>query len=333
MQADLQVSRAFTKGKKDKNNGENLEQKIILQFMEKVKKFTSQGWKNILKIIIPYLVVVVIFQITGTFLAGIPLIHMMDFQQTPAQSFIINLMSMIGTVGIVWFFTTKVDKKTFKSIGFERISVCKDISLGLIIGFVIMLFGFSILIFTKQLLFAGIKPNLPDLLLSIGLFVFIAITEEVLLRGYILRNLMVSFNKYAALVISAVIFSLMHLANPDVSIISLSIIFLSGLVLGLPYLFTKNLWFPIALHFSWNFFQGPIFGYNVSGMNFYKLIETRYETANIWNGGKFGFEGSVIAILFLMAALTLEYILFRNRKTAGLPKEQQMETELADEGI
>ncbi|MDD4968009.1 MAG: type II CAAX endopeptidase family protein [Paludibacter sp.] len=286
--------------------------------MEQVKRNNSQGWKSVLKIILPYLVVVVILQLIGALITGVDIIHMKDIKQTPVQLLVINFMSMIGSVGIVWLFTTKLDKKSFVSIGFEKVLVGKDILMGLMIGFLIMLSGFSILIFTQQLQFVAFKPDFINILYSIGLFIFVAVAEEVFTRGYILRNLAISFNKYVALIISALVFCVMHLANPNITLISLLILFLSGLVLGLSYLFTKNLWFPIALHFSWNFFQGTVFGFNVSGMKIYRLIETKYTLANSWNGGLFGFEGSILAVLFLIPAIVLIYFIFRNRKTEEL---------------
>jgi uncharacterized protein len=293
--------------------------------MEIVNKGKSQGWKNILKIIIPYLVVVAIFQIVRGLIMGLDLKHMQMKGQTSAQLFVTCFMGMVGTLGVVWLFTTKVDKISFMSIGFDRTKIIKDIALGLAIGFFIMFSGFSSLILTHQLQFVDIKFNALNFVYSFGIFVFVAVSEEVFTRGYILRNLVISFNKYVALVVSALIFSLMHLANPNANVVGLSIIFLSGLVLGLPYLYTKNLWFPIALHFSWNFFQGPIFGFNVSGLNFYKLIETKYATANNWNGGEFGFEGSIVAVFFLLGALTAIYFLFKNRKAVEEPEVEELE--------
>lgn len=294
--------------------------------MEIVNKGKSQGWKSILKIIIPYLVIVGIFELIGGLIVGLDFSHMNANSQTSAQLFVTCFMGMVGTIAVVWLFTTKVDKKSFASIGFDKTNMVKDIVLGLAMGFVIILSGFSILVLTHQLQFIDIKFNALNLLYSVGIFVFVAVSEEVFTRGYILRNLAFSFNKYMALVVSALIFSLMHLANPNANLVGLSIIFLSGLVLGLPYLYTKNLWFPIALHFSWNFFQGPIFGFNVSGLNFYKLIETKYATANNWNGGEFGFEGSIVAVFFLLCALTAIYFLFRNRTAIEEPEVEELES-------
>ncbi len=293
--------------------------------MEIVNKGKSQGWKSVLKIIIPYLVIVGIFELIGGLIVGLDSRHMNANSQTSAQLFVTCFMGMVGTIAVVWLFTTKVDKKSFANIGFDKTNMIKDIVLGLAMGFVIILSGFSILVLTHQLQFIDIKLNALNLLYSVGIFVFVAVSEEVFTRGYILRNLAFSFNKYMALVVSALIFSLMHLANPNANLVGLSIIFLSGLVLGLPYLYTKNLWFPIALHFSWNFFQGPIFGFNVSGLNFYKLIETKYATANNWNGGEFGFEGSIVAVFFLLCALTAIYFLFRNRTAIEEPEVEELE--------
>jgi len=281
--------------------------------METTKTDKSQGWKSILKIFFPYLIVVGIFQVAGMLLAGVDLLNFREFNQSPAQFFVIYFMSMIGTVGIVWLFRIRVDKKSFLSMGFAIDTMNKDMLAGLLTGFALISSGFLVLLFTNQMEFIAISFSAPDLLYSLGLFVFVAITEEVLCRGYILNNLMVSFNRYAALIISAVIFSLMHLANPNANSMGLLNIFLSGILLGLPYIYTKKLWFPIALHFSWNFFQGPIFGFNVSGMEISKLIETKYTTANIWNGGEFGFEGSLLSVILIALALGGIFLLFRNR--------------------
>jgi len=298
-----------------------------------VKSNKSQGWKNILKFVIPYLLVLAIFQVVGMLIAGVDLRHIKETTQTPQQLFITSFISLLGTSLIIWLFRKHVDKKSFLSLGLTRGSVGKDILLGLVIGFVIMLLGFCILIGTNQLQLEKIQFSAVDLLFSFGLFVFVAVSEELLARGYILNNLMVSFNKYVALTISALLFSLLHLANNGVSFTSLAIIFLSGFLLGLPYVYSKKLWFPIALHLSWNFFQGPIFGYHVSGVKIPPLLVTSYKTANIWNGGEFGFEGSLLSVFFLVLALVLVYFIFRNRvvvETEEYPAVEIMTNEGSD---
>jgi hypothetical protein len=87
----------------------------------------------------------------------------------------------------------------------------------------------------------------------------VAVVEETLFRGYVLKNFMESFNKYAALIISSGLFSSMHYFNLDFDLFSFFSLFLAGILFGISYIYTKNLWFPIALHLSWNLFQA-LFG-------------------------------------------------------------------------
>ncbi|MDA9294917.1 CPBP family intramembrane metalloprotease [Flavobacteriaceae bacterium] len=154
---------------------------------------------------------------------------------------------------------------------------------------------------------------MQEILISFLLFTIVAIVEETLLRGYVLRNLMYSFNKYIALIWSSILFSLMHGFNPIIDTFALIELFLAGILLGQSYIHTKNLWFPIALHFSWNFFQTH-FGFNVSGQDTYSLIEFSIVENNLWNGGDFGFEGSWLSIIssIIMIILVERYF----KKTA-----------------
>lgn len=229
----------------------------------------SQGWKNILKLIIPYCFIVGCFQLVGFYFAGLDIANYKTIQETTGQLFIITFFSLVGTLIVVWLFLKYVDRKTFASLGFTKYFFAKDIFTGIAFGFIIMLLGFSCLILAKQTNISSIQFKPIDFILSIGVFVFVALSEELLLRGYILNNLIASVNKYIALSISSLIFSLLHAPNPNFSLLSFIGLFIAGLFFGLAYIYTKTLWFPIALHFSWNFFQGTIFGFNVSGKNTY----------------------------------------------------------------
>jgi hypothetical protein len=107
-----------------------------------------------------------------------------------------------------------VDKKPFYEIGFKNIEPINDIVKGLLLGFSIILLGFVLLYLGKQIEIKNINFNFYSFLSSLFLFVFVAISEELLVRGYILKNLMTSFNNYVALIISSLIFSVIHFGNP-----------------------------------------------------------------------------------------------------------------------
>lgn len=274
---------------------------------------SKQGSRNFLLSIIPYFIFFVSFQFLGAFIANVDITNLQAGQIPSKQFCIITLFSLIGTIIAVWLFKKYIDKETFATVGFTKNDTAKDISLGLLFGFAIMLIGFIILRVTKQISVESTNLNTAELLFTICIFIFVALAEELYFRGYVLNNLMSSFNRITALIISASFFAIVHSINPDFSVWSFIGIFIAGIFLGISYVFTKSLWLPISLHFSWNFFQS-FFGFNVSGINAYSFYDLKYNTETIWNGGKFGLESSVLVFLFQAVAIFLLYLIFRKRK-------------------
>ncbi|MES2560659.1 MAG: type II CAAX endopeptidase family protein [Bacteroidota bacterium] len=131
-----------------------------------------------------------------------------------------------------------------------------------------------------------------------------AIFEEILVRGIIFRILEEKLGSYIALFISAVIFGALHLGNPNSSIAAaVGLALQAGLFLAAAFIFTRNLWFPIAIHFAWNFAQAGIFGASVSGNAISRsLFTTNIEGADWYTGGAFGPEGSIQATVFCLIA-------------------------------
>ncbi len=208
--------------------------------------------------------------------------------------------SMIFTMGIMlWLFMRFIDKQPLIEIGFQTKGRLREFNFGLIMGLVIMAFAYVFLSLIGEIVFENYTFDLQKIFLSIILFIGVSVFEEVIFRGYMLKNLLESFNPYVALFISSIFFSLIHGSNPNVTTLGLCNIFLAGFFLGASYIFTKNLWFPIALHFSWNFFQS-MFGFKVSGMDSYSIIEFTIPENNMLNGGEFGFESSLLSIIILI---------------------------------
>jgi membrane protease YdiL (CAAX protease family) len=143
----------------------------------------------------------------------------------------------------------------------------------------------------------------------------------VLMRGYILNNLMTGMNKYLALLLSSSIFGLLHLLNDGVTVLAMVNLILAGILLGSSYIFTKNLWFPISLHLFWNFFQGPVLGYSVSGMKVNPIFTLSSTGNELFTGGEFGFEGSIVCTVLLVTA-TAAVIGYYGKKTAAAKEVQ-----------
>ena len=278
-----------------------------------------RGWQRVLLIILPFTFIGGIFNIIGSLIAGVDL-NNIDFQNTSEQKVIITFFTLLGTLLVIWAFMKYVDKEKFIKLGFQTKNRLNEFITGIIIGGIIMSIGYLILIQLNEIHFQDIIFNLKEVFLSIIYYIIVAVLEEVLLRGYILRNLMISFNKYIALIISSIIFSLMHSFNPNIDLFALTNLFLAGILLGISYIHTKNLWFPIALHLSWNLFQ-TIFGFNVSGQNSYSLIEFSMTENNLLNGGLFGFEGSILSIIAQLITIIGIIIYYRRQKLTTTPHE------------
>ena len=275
----------------------------------------KKGLINFFISIVPYFIIFGLFQFLGTLIADADVSNIQNGEIASKQFFIIMLFGLIGSTIAVWLFRKFIDKKPFLTIGFTRVHAAKDILLGLLFGFLIMLAGFLLLKATGQISVQSSQFNFKELLFTLGLFVFVAISEELYFRGYVLNNLINSFDRNMALTISALFFAVVHSINPNFSVAGFIGIFIAGIFLGLSYTFAKSLWFPIALHFSWNFFQS-LFGFNVSGMNAYSYFNTKYNVENLWNGGAFGFESSVLSFIFQIIAIGAVYFIFQKRKTS-----------------
>ena len=271
------------------------------------------AWTRVLILILPYLIVVGLFQFFGMLLSGVDVMNP-EFEKTTLQYVAIKWFDLMGTFLLLWLFMKKLDNEPFINLGFQIKNRQKDILIGLGVGLIIMSFGYGILEFFKEIFFVKINFDIKEALITILLFTLVAIVEETLLRGYILRNLMYSFNNYIALMVSSVLFAAMHLGNPNIDLFALFNLFLAGILLGLSYIHTKNLWFPIALHLSWNLFQSFL-GFNVSGLDAYSILEFKIIDPNQFNGGAFGFEGSYLSILAQIITIVGIAIYFEKHPT------------------
>ncbi|WP_108246100.1 CPBP family intramembrane glutamic endopeptidase [Muricauda brasiliensis] len=274
-----------------------------------------KGWQRVLLLVLPYLFFVGIFQFVGMVVSGqeTSVAEVGIQEETTLQRIIVAAFGLMGFLLLISLFMKYVDKKSFLDLGLYFKNNGKDILFGVLAGLLIMGMGYGLLVLFGQLEFKEMNFIGIEFLLTLVLYTIVSFSEEVLLRGYILRNFMESMNNFLALLLSAILFSIMHSANPNISWIGFVNLFLAGIIMGLPYIYTKSLWFPIAFHFSWNFFQS-LFGFNVSGMNSYSLIEFSFSERNIINGGDFGFEGSLLSILLQISLIFTLYFTYRHSK-------------------
>lgn len=144
------------------------------------------------------------------------------------------------------------------------------------------------------------------LLISSLIFIFGAAAEEALFRGYPLQTLLRSLPPWVAVAPPALVFAWIHTGNPNVvrgfTIINTT---LAGVWLSVAYLRTRSLWFPLGLHWSWNWMMGAVLGLPVSGIERLTPAPLLHavDSGPAWiTGGKYGIEGGAACTLTLIAS-------------------------------
>ena len=137
---------------------------------------------------------------------------------------------------------------------------------------------------------------------SLFMFLVVGVGEEVLFRGIVFRMIDDRWGTAVGLIASALIFGFVHISNNNATVwSSLAIAVEAGLLLGAAYKWSGTLWLPIGIHWSWNYFQGPIFGFAVSGNGTQSLITPVIQGSDWLTGGSFGAEASIPAFVLGLA--------------------------------
>jgi len=265
--------------------------------------------------LIVFLVGTGIFQFVGVLMSGIGIDELDKINELDAGVHLIfGLWGLIPLVLFTYLFRKNLDERSIISLGFSLKGRGIDWTMGLVAALVIIGIGSLILLVLGYVEISKLTTNYKVLVLNFLLFVVVALTEEISMRGYVLNNLLSVMNRYAALAITAVLFALMHGLNANITWLSMLNLFLAGLFLGATYIFTKNLWFPISLHLFWNFLQGPVLGYNVSGQVTKSLFSVTPVGNPIINGGDFGFEGSIVCSVLMVLMTAGIFVYYEQKK-------------------
>jgi uncharacterized protein len=232
-----------------------------------------------------------------------------------------QLIELIAVTGSVYIARRWLDKRSFVSLGLELNRwTFVDILVGVVITFVLMGFIYVLMSVLGWLTFKGfawqfdpISIVVKNVLIFFIGFIFVAWNEELLSRGYELQTIASGLNLFWGVVISSAIFGLLHLGNPNATWVSAAGIFFAGIFLAYAYVRTKQLWLSMGLHLGWNFFEGVVFGFPVSGLNIYPLTRIEVHGPEIWTGGAFGPEAGLIVLPALALGILLIYLYTRKR--------------------
>ena len=233
-----------------------------------------------------------------------------------------QLISLVTITLSIFIARRWLDKRSFSSIGlkFDK-KMWTDFLAGIAITFSMMGFIYLIEFSMGWLTFNSFAWNTEsassvtlNLLGVFFVFVLVGWNEELLSRGYQLQNLTDGLNLVWGVVISSAVFGILHLGNPNATWLSAVGIFFAGVFLAYGYVRTNQLWLPIGLHIGWNFFEGVVFGFPVSGLDIYRLTRITVTGPELWTGGAFGPEAGLILLPALALGMGLIYLYSRKKR-------------------
>ena len=266
-------------------------------------------------------------QQTTSFVAGI---------SNAINSPLLTMASLLGsglllTISI-WLAGRLLDRRRFIDFGFHFnqrwwIDFGFGLSLGATLMALIFLFELAAGWISINGTFVTHNPETPFLLaIIIPLIIFLAVGfyEELFSRGYHLTNLAEGLSGkiinprtaiLLATLLSSTVFAFLHASNPHASLASTLNIGLAGIFLAAGYVLTGQLAIPIALHISWNFFQGNVFGFPVSGGDFRSatFIQINQSGPDLWTGGLFGPEAGLLGTGAMILGIIIILIWIRKR--------------------
>lgn len=223
------------------------------------------------------------------------------------------LVSVLALTGYILFFKYYEKRKVTE---LATNGLAKNLSIGILIGVVLQSLTILVICVAGSFNIIAVNP-VSFIIIPLTVAFTAAILEEILIRGILFRVLEEKLGSYIALALSAIIFGALHLSNPGATLVSaLCVSIEAGILLGAAFIYSRNLWFSIAIHFAWNFMQSGIFGAITSGNEKAESLLVTKIQGSVWiTGGEFGPEGSFQAIIFCsIASALLLYLCHKENK-------------------
>ena len=232
-----------------------------------------------------------------------------------------ELFSFVFILILFIFWVKVIEKNSLSSLGFVKKNWLKYLGWGILLSLLQM--GVIALVYQVGGIgtFELNELSLEPILFILGLFPFWLLqggTEEVATRGWLLTRIAARTNLPLAIAISSSLFGILHLGNSGVTFLSVLNIILDGVLAGLLFIYTDSIWLVVAQHGTWNYVQGNLLGFQVSGTGADASIFsfTMGDGPDWLTGGTFGAEGSIITTLVLLLSVLIVYLLGERNERA-----------------
>ena len=230
----------------------------------------------------------------------------------PSWYFMAILLSSGFMIVAALFYCKRFEHRKAYTLGFGKKGFVGEYLMGALIGLVMITLPILVCAATGSVTLALAESIDPLMIvLFFVAFIFQGMGEEALFRGYLMTTLSRRTGLWGAVLINSLMFSLFHIGNSSFSFIAFINIFLFGVFASVFMLKRGSIWAVGAIHSVWNFVQGNIFGFNVSGNPKFDTIWTA--TGNnfgaILSGGDFGPEGGLGVTVVLLVAILIALII------------------------
>lgn len=242
----------------------------------------------------------------------------------PSLYYAIVLISTAFMIVAAILYCKLFEKRKAYTLGFTARGCLPEYLMGIGIGAIMISLPLAVCIATSSVsLTLTPNANYPMIALFFLAFLIQGMAEEALFRGYLMTSLARKLKVWPAILISALFFALFHLGNASFSFVAFLNIFLFGVFAGVFMLKRGSIWAVGAIHAIWNFFQGNVFGMNVSGIVKFDSVftSTQSNVGAILHGGDFGLEGGLGVTVVLLVAL-LGALLMPTKKSEHIEESQ-----------
>ena len=274
--------------------------------------------KNKFKLLLIPILVVIFIIIINQFLI-LPLMPIFNDSLEEIFSFsgTSNLVDEAFCLFLSIFLMTKISKLKIEQLGFTKDNIVFSYLKGALFG-TLQIFTVFFIIFGLKAIDVYYVGNINILLLIkvFIIFIFQALLEEILFRGYLMPFFSKVIGIKFTIILLSFLFTCIHLFNPNLDIIGLANVFLAGVTFSLIYYYTGNLWLVGAMHTLWNFILGFIVGSQISGIITYNSVffSIPVENKDLISGGVFGFEASIVTtIVELTISLFVIYLIQKEK--------------------
>ncbi len=249
----------------------------------------------------------------------------------PPLYYVLILASTAFMIVAALLYCKLFEKRKAYTLGFTARGCVPEYLMGIVIGAVMISLPLAACVATGSVTLT-LTENADYLMIGLFLLAFLiqGMAEEALFRGYLMTSLARKLKTWPAILISATLFAVFHLGNASFSFIAFINIFLFGVFAGVFMLKRGSIWAVGAIHAAWNFCQGNVFGFNVSGIVKFDSVftSTQSNVGAILHGGDFGLEGGLgVTILLLIALLGALLMPTKKREYIEEPQDDTPEAE------